>query len=184
VHREVEAMVDAAGDEPFIKVPVMGARIVIVTSPAAADAVVHRNKWVPKYAPAYEAFFFLGTRAHAMISVTPEVEYKRLRQEFTRFFASENIEAVVSRLAGEVDKACAVLAARARDVAAGGDGSVALDACAFADDIMNAVVVKVRSSSTRLAPSLGTTLDDTPLRLSSMRPISSADAVQVISSRQ
>jgi cytochrome P450 len=147
----VEAIVDAAGAEPFIKVPVMGARIVVVTSPAAADAAVHRNKWVPKYAPVYEALFFLGTRAHAMISVTPEAEHKRLRHEFTRFFASENVEAVVSRLAGEVDKACVALAARTRDVATGGDGSVALDARAFADDIINAVVLKARSSSARLA---------------------------------
>jgi hypothetical protein len=61
IHREVEKIVDEANARqlPFVHVPVLSQDVIVIATPEAADAVVHKAGWVPKHAPTYDGALFL-----------------------------------------------------------------------------------------------------------------------------
>jgi hypothetical protein len=85
--------------------------------------------------------FLQGFRAPGILTVPPGDEHERLRKEFTVFFNTDNINAVISELTAEATSVCSDVL-HAASLAS--DGLTSADVSDYANAIINNVVRKVR----------------------------------------
>jgi hypothetical protein len=51
--------VDSIGDAPLVRLKVLGQTLVIVRSPSAAEVILRKHKFIPKFGPVYAGFHLL-----------------------------------------------------------------------------------------------------------------------------